>query len=266
MLTPAVTTADAFVSYSATHVGALLTIVAIGLALGLLLRRAGSTPHGPLLALLTCHLLAAGLLWAWLTENVSPALCGYGALDDALPLHLCDLALLVCIVATVNVPTPPPPAGTVLSRARRLQQVLCELAYFWGLAGTSQALLTPDLEDDFPTFAFVRYFATHGGIIVTVLVMTIGLRWRPLPGAVWRTWLITGLAAIPVGLIDWALGTNYMYLCGPPGRPSLYDHLGPWPWPIASMAVLGVLLFGVCYLPFWLTRTGRGHAPFRGSG
>ena len=41
-----------------------------------------------------------------------------------------------------------------------------------------------------------------------------------------------------VGLLDFALGWNYGYLIRRPLRPSLLDHLGPWPWYIISATVV----------------------------
>ena len=74
------------------------------------------------------------------------------------------------------------PAAPAFLPLRPVWQQLYELAYFWGLGGTVQAVLTPDLDTRFPSFDFFRYFIAHGGIVVSVLAMTIGLRLRPQPG------------------------------------------------------------------------------------
>ena len=53
-----------------------------------------------------------------------------------------------------------------------------------------------------------------------------------------------------VQIINFSLGSNYMWIARKPDFPSLIDHLGPWPWYILSMVALG---FGIClilYLPF----------------
>ena len=56
-----------------------------------------------------------------------------------------------------------------------------ELAYFWGLCGTMQALITPDCRYDFPDAQFTLFFVYHGGIIAAVLYLTLGRQMRPLP-------------------------------------------------------------------------------------
>jgi uncharacterized membrane protein YwaF len=32
-----------------------------------------------------------------------------------------------------------------------------------------------------------------------------------------------------VGLVNWAIGSNYMFIARKPDTPSLIDVLGPWP-------------------------------------
>ena len=39
-----------------------------------------------------------------------------------------------------------------------------EVAYFWGLGGTLQAVLTPDLRYGFPDWRFISFFTSHCGI------------------------------------------------------------------------------------------------------
>lgn len=40
-----------------------------------------------------------------------------------------------------------------------------EIAYFWGLGGTLQAVLTPDLQHGFPSLVYVNFFLGHGLVI-----------------------------------------------------------------------------------------------------
>jgi hypothetical integral membrane protein (TIGR02206 family) len=133
-----------------------------------------------------------------------------------------------------------------------------------------QALLTPDLNDAFPNPAYFAYFAEHGGIVVAVVVMTAGLGMRPGRGALWRVWLLTNALTIPIAAINAVLGSNYMFLCGPPENPSIYDYFGPWPWSLITLEVVGTAILALCYLPFWLScRFGRrnpagAHSPKEG--
>jgi hypothetical integral membrane protein (TIGR02206 family) len=46
------------------------------------------------------------------------------------------------------------------------------------------------------------------------------------------------------------LGSNYLYIARKPDTPTLLDLLGPWPWYILGMEVVGAAIAGLLYLPF----------------
>ena len=247
----------------------LLTLLSLGVVAAVLcavVRRSIRDGTGRAARVL-CWLLAASLVANEALEQVIALLRGRWSLTELLPLHLCDIGMAVTALALIF-------AGRALSagqaaslslrcseyehRAPRFRgRQLFELAYYWGLAGTIQALLTPAIEERFPDPACLRFFVTHGGVVIAVLVMVFGLGLRPRRGSVWRVWGVTAVLAMPVGLVNWLLGANYMYLCGPPPRASLYDYLGPWPWSLAVMGAAALLLFWICYLPVRLSRFFR---------
>lgn len=80
-----------------------------------------------------------------------------GSLGNALPLNLCDWAQAALIVA-------------LLSRNQRAY----ELGYFWGLGGTLQGVITPDLPSGFPDLQFLLFMLDHAGLIAVVLYLTWG--------------------------------------------------------------------------------------------
>ena len=168
-------------------------------------------------------------LWYWVYQ------IGRGAwtFPRDLPLQICDLAVLL--------------VGWALWQPHRRR--LTEIAYCWGAAGTLQALLTPDLPAQIPLWYFLKFFLTHCGVVVGVICLAGALGWRPQRGAVWRMLLVTDIYAAVIGIFNVIYGTNYLYLCAKPVRPSLLDWLGPWPWYILSLQVVGVALFGLCLLP-----------------
>ncbi|MEW6284392.1 MAG: TIGR02206 family membrane protein, partial [Candidatus Eremiobacterota bacterium] len=120
--------------------------------------------------------------------------------------------------------------------------MLQELAYFWGLAGAPQALLTPDLSRGFPSWYYLEYFLGHG-IIFAGLAYLIGVQgFRPGPGAVLRVMLALNAYAVVVGAIDYAFDWNYGYLCQKaPG--SLMESMGPWPWYLLVMEAVALVNF-----------------------
>jgi hypothetical integral membrane protein (TIGR02206 family) len=164
-------------------------------------------------------------------------------LATAFPLQLCDAAIFIAALA-------------LLLR----HQLLVEVTYFWALAGSLQALITPDLPQHFPSFPFFQCYVAHGGIVAAALFLVIGLRQWPRRGAVVRVAGITiGYVAL-VGAIDAATGANYMYLRAKPPTASLFDLMGPWPWYVPLATLLGVALLVILDLPFRVLRL-RGPAP-----
>ncbi len=158
----------------------------------------------------------------------TPVVSGQWAVRTSLPLALCDVALVVAAVACW---WPSWMLGV-------------ELTYFWGLAGTLQAVITPDLSAGFPQLEFFEFVVGHIGIVVAALYLVVGLGLVPRAGSVPRVFAITvGYAAV-VGAFDWATGSNYMFLAAPPQSASLLSVLGPWPWYLlsATAVALGLLL------------------------
>ena len=250
-----------FVLFGAAHLAAVAGTCLIGGGVCILLRATRARPTALGIQRTVCIGLALVLLTSWLAEDVVLMARRAFSVQTSLPLHLCDLGVVVCAVTLIWLASVTSRANGAAASSQTLQ-TLYELAYFWGLGGTTQALLTPDLEPGFPSFLCIRFFVTHGGIIVAVLGMTIGLGLRPRPGAVPRVWLMTAALLPPMLLVNWLLDANYMFLCGPPKQPSLYDYFGPWPWSLLTLAAVAWVLLGLCYLPFWIAdRRRRSSAP-----
>lgn len=170
---------------------------------------------------------------------VRPAVEGGWSVRGSLPLDLCDIALAIAAVAC----------------ACPRWRLGVELTYFWGLAGTLQAVVTPDLNASFPHLEFLEFVVGHLGIVIAALYLVVGLRLEPRPGAVLRVLAITAAYTGCVGLVDWLTGSNYMYLAHIPRRSSLLSVLGPWPWYIVSAAGVAVALFLILDAPFRLRRS-----------
>lgn len=175
-----------------------------------------------------------------------------------LPLHLCDIAGVAVIWFALA------RAWQPVHKLNHLTVRVGELAYFWTLAGSTQALLTPDLALEFPHVAFWDFFVSHGTAWAAIVGLAAGGGLHIRPGAYLPSWLITLTVGAIVGAMNVPLGSNYMYTCGPPGQASVYDYFGPWPFSLLSLAIAGLLLFGLCerlYLAYWVwngrIRAGR---------
>lgn len=158
------------------------------------------------------------------------------AMDNAIPLHLCDLSAFI--------------AGFALITRKPL---LCTLTFCWGLAATAQALITPALNLGYPEWPYFTFFLHHFSIVAAALYLPIVLGWRPqFPR--WKTPLIALAWGIVYQLfslgINFMLGTNFGFSMRKPSNASLLDQLGPWPWYLIAMWPMAFLLFFVLCLPF----------------
>ena len=169
---------------------------------------------------------------------------------QSLPLQLCDVAILVT-------------AAALWTRNR----LAVEVSYFWGLAGTIQALFTPDVPQHFPSNPYFQYYIAHGGVVAASLILVVGMRLHPRPWAVVRVAGLTIAYAALVGITDAVTGANYMYLRSKPPSPTLLDVLGPWPVYIFSATLIAFVLFAILDAPFALRRVlssgQRGAEAFR---
>jgi hypothetical integral membrane protein (TIGR02206 family) len=174
-----------------------------------------------------------------------PVLSGDWTAQSSLPLDLCDVALVIAAITTWQ---PKWRLGV-------------ELTYFWGMAGTLQAVVTPDLTTPFPDVEFFVFVVGHVGIVLAAIYLVVGLRLEPRRGAVVRVFALTAAYTGIVALVDWALGANYMYLARTPGEPSLLSVLGPWPWYVLGAAGVAVILFAILDAPFRMHEFTDAHRP-----
>ena len=157
-------------------------------------------------------------------------------LQEHLPLHVCGMSAILSVV--------------VLFTRNRLAY---ELVYFWGLAGATNAVVTPALDAGWPEFHFIQYYISHCGIVVTAVLMTWGLGMRPTFKSLLRAFfLLNAMAAVMTGF-NLLTGANYMYLSEQPVTDSPFLFF-EWPWYILWLEVLALGFFALSYLPVYLER------------
>lgn len=230
-----------FEPFGPAHLTVLALTVLVPAVLAWLVRRPGGAAwQRPIAAALAAVLVANQAVLAW--QGVQNGL----PWTDWAPMQLCDWVTFLCAAALL-----------------RPRQQLFELAYFWGLAGTLQAVLTPDLAYGFPHPYFFAFQIAHAGIVVAVLYLVLGVGRRPWPRSILRAFLWIQVYLAAAALVNVAFGTNFGYLRAKPARASLLDLLGPWPWYIVTLEALALVLFTLLYLPFLLAdwRTSRAAAP-----
>lgn len=179
-----------------------------------------------------------------LSYYIGLAIQGDWSVRTSLPLALCDMAVCVAAVSCW-IRTP----------------LLVEITYFWGLAGSLQGIVTPDLDVGFPHLAFFQYVVGHVGIVLAAVFLVFGMGLDPRRNAVARVYVVTAVYTAAVGMVDATTGANYMFLRQPPPEWTLLRLLGPWPWYIPSSAAVAVVLLLVLNIPFWWKRRRLAEAP-----
>ncbi|HLE29988.1 MAG TPA: TIGR02206 family membrane protein [Anaerolineales bacterium] len=219
---------ESFRHFQAPHLAALGLILLLSLSFPFLRQSAAST-----LTIIRMVMAAALVLnelswhgWNWRT--------GQWTIQTLLPLHLCGLMVWSSALMLVT-----------------RSYTLYEYLYFLGMGAASQALLTPDLgKYGFPHFRYFQTFISHGLIFTAPIYMTVVEGYRPYWESILRVAVGVNVYMLVVGVINWRLGSNYMFIARKPDTPSLIDYLGPWPWYILSMEAIGLLLSLLLYLPF----------------
>ncbi len=224
-----------FQAFGAQH----LVVIALTLALPVLLSLLASRTAAESVRRRIAHGLA-GLLLANEVVLWGYRIAEIGLMRFAqyhLPVHVCGIAVLAT-------------AATLLFR----NQSSYEIAYFWGLVGSANAVITPGgMDAVFPEYRFFQYFISHSGIVVGTLFATWGLRMRPTLGGLLRAFVWLNALAAVAAVLNFLLGSNYLYLCAPPGNTVSPFFFLPWPWYIPSLELIGLSLFFVVYLPFLAT-------------
>jgi hypothetical integral membrane protein (TIGR02206 family) len=217
-----------FHAFGAAHLGTLGILAVCAVLIVQLVRRGSARVRLAVRMLLILVLLGTAAF-----QLLRAAHEGWLSLEVALPLHLCDAAILLAVFGLIT-----------------LERHVATILYFWACSGTAVALLTPDLFRGFPAWEFLVFFGLHGAVVVSALVLVFGLGVRPRPGAAMLAFLVTNAYAGLVGLVNLLAGTNFLYLCAKPESATLLDLMGPWPAYLVVGDALALVLFWLLGLPF----------------
>ena len=125
-----------FQSFGPAHLTVIFLTITLPFVLAACVRRSLWPNSDRLIGRILALTLAINYLgyeiYLWLTVGLT--------WQKALPLQLCDWATAAIIVALLT------------GRERWL-----EIAYYWGIGGTAQAILTPDLKYGFPDIHFFSF-------------------------------------------------------------------------------------------------------------
>ena len=226
-----------FVTFGVEHGVSAALVLGSAVGLAVAVRRSGSERLDRAVRwtlAVACVAHVAGYV-GWRAQS------GNWPLVEVLPLHLCDLSILL--------------APVVLLTGRRYA---FELLYFWGISGALQSIATPTVLDGFPSAFCLVFFLGHALIIASALYAVVVMRMRPVPRSLVRVWLVTIAYAATILPVNLALGTNFLFIARKPITWSLLDWLGPWPWYLLSVQPAVVVVMLLCYAPFWVSDRREG--------
>jgi hypothetical integral membrane protein (TIGR02206 family) len=159
---------------------------------------------------------------------------GTATWQQMLPMQMCDWGMVVVIIAMWT--------G---------HQRWFEVAYFWGIGGTLQAVLTPNLQYGFPDWRFISFFTSHCIIIIGVVFLMLTRRYRPYPLSIVRVYLWTEFYFVVTLVTDELTGFNYGFLLHKPEAFSILSFLSDsWPLYILQLHGVALVFFLVLYAPF----------------
>lgn len=222
--------ARAFRPFGLAHLVVMTLTIALPFVLAAFVRKT----RWPRCERVVARLLAVLLLVNYLGYELYLASTVGLTWEKALPFQLCDWAMFAIIVALLT------------GRERWL-----EVAYFWGIGGTAQAIITPDLKYAFPDIRFLSFFVGHSGIVIAIAFVMIMRKFRPHFSSIWRTFAWSEVYFVVTIVVDLITGVNYGYLLHKPEAASLLDFLADHRAVyILQMHLLALTFFLVLYLPF----------------
>ena len=225
----AMSSAPEFQPYGLAHLTVIFLTIALPFLLAAMVRRARSGAERIVVIFLSVVLIVNYVAYIFFIRQVAVL-----QWHETLPLQLCDWGMIVVIVAMLT------------GRQRWF-----EVAYFWGLGGTLQAVLTPNLAYGFPDFRFFSFFISHAGIIIGVVFLMLVHKYRPRPMSILRVFAWTEIYFVVTVAMDAITGVNYGFLLHKPEAFSILSFLSDWrPLYLIQMHGVALLFFCVLYAPF----------------
>lgn len=162
---------------------------------------------------------------------------GRFTIADDLPLSLCNLFALLAPFVLWNP-----------------KHKYFEPIYFLVMAGTFQAIVTPDLYFDYPAYEFFKYWITHVGLVLLVIHYMVCFALYPTAMGIVKTFGWLNLYVLVLLPINYLLDANYFYLIAKPINPSVLDFFGPWPVYILVSEILVMGFFAIAMIPVFLAK------------
>ena len=225
--------ANPFILFGTTHIVTIIAITLVSIFLPLIYKTKSEYQKSiitkAIAFVIFCHVIISPYKDLYLLDNP------YNW-REVLPFHMCDLSEIFLIFFLLGGPS-----------------ILYKCAFFWGLAGATMAIITPDIE--FLDLDYAFFMIGHGMIIIGIMYATVALNNRPYAKDIVTVSLITALILLPITyLINYILGepANYWYLMQKPAGASLMDAFPEPPYHLLVTTPLAILMFCLIYIPYFV--------------
>jgi hypothetical integral membrane protein (TIGR02206 family) len=170
--------ANPFILFGTTHIVTIILITLVSIFLPLIYKTKSeyqkSIMTKAIAFVIFCHVIISPYKDLYILDNP------YNW-REVLPFHMCDLSEIFLIFFLLGGPS-----------------ILYKCAFFWGLAGATMAIITPDIE--FLDLDYAFFMIGHGMIIIGILYATVALDNRPYAKDIVTVSLITALILLPITL------------------------------------------------------------------
>ena len=172
------------------------------------------------------------LIFIELIQQVYLKHLGLWNVKSSLPIHLCGISGIL--------------AGIMMLRQNYSG---FEFLALIGTPGALHAILTPQLNHGPIPFLIFKYYVSHAGIILVPLFFAIVLGYRIKEYSWYKVFILCQLLILFVGLANFIIGSNYMYLTEKPlvNNPMI---IGDWPWYILGFEILGLIHILIFYFGY----------------
>ncbi|MEY4926787.1 MAG: hypothetical protein RI894_1223 [Bacteroidota bacterium] len=169
-----------------------------------------------------------GVYMAWTALHLA---LGNYQLHEDLPLHLCNFCAVTLPIVFYT-----------------RNNILLQFYFYLVTAATTQAIITPHLDNGFPHYTFIKYWTVHCGLVISMLYAVYVLDFRPTFRGIGIALIGTQVYLAFLWLMNSLLGANFGYIMKKPPVASILDLMGEH-YILVSEGV-GTVLFLVFWLAF----------------
>tara|TARA_B100000700_G_C14950160_1_gene811258 strand:+ start:384 stop:1109 length:726 start_codon:yes stop_codon:yes gene_type:complete len=167
------------------------------------------------------------------------------SLDKDLPFHLCHFGFYFSLLAIYF-------KCSKNKISEKKVQFLFDIAFAIGFSGALQGILTVDLTDINNTIGVITGHLQHSLIILNSIWLIFVYKMRFSIKGILNFFIFLNVLVIPLGLINYFLGSNYLFLCTAPAVENPLLFTSEWPYYILIIDVFSIVYMYVLYLPFMI--------------